>query len=118
KRRWRIAEVRRYEQCELVTLAGADEATAGITRLVIAPFETIEPLNRVARLKRVCLRRWRRGCRALVADVAPPAAVRCARNARIELLPHQLEPALAVVRGLGTRILLADEVGLGKTVQA
>src|SRR5688572_22296097 len=33
-------------------------------------------------------------------------------------MPHQLEPALAVVRGLGSRLLLADEVGLGKTIQA
>jgi superfamily II DNA or RNA helicase len=36
----------------------------------------------------------------------------------MDLLPHQLEPALAVVRGLGSRVLLADAVGLGKTVQA
>jgi SNF2 family DNA or RNA helicase len=33
-------------------------------------------------------------------------------------MPHQLEPALAVVRGLGSRVLLADDVGLGKTIQA
>jgi superfamily II DNA or RNA helicase len=33
-------------------------------------------------------------------------------------LPHQLAPALALLRGLGPRVLLADEVGLGKTVQA
>jgi SNF2 family DNA or RNA helicase len=33
-------------------------------------------------------------------------------------MPHQLEPALAVVRGLGCRVLLSDEVGLGKTIQA
>jgi len=118
KRRWRVAELRRYEQCELVTLAGAEPATAGLTRRVIAPFEAIEPVNRVPRVKRVGLRRWRRGCRALIADVSPPGAIRSARNARIELLPHQLEPALAVVRGLGTRMLLADDVGLGKTVQA
>ena len=63
------------------------------------------------------------------ADVAPrlPRARRVAvsagrparpRRARIDLLPHQLEPALAVVSGLGSRLLLADEVGLGKTIQA
>jgi superfamily II DNA or RNA helicase len=33
-------------------------------------------------------------------------------------LPYQLEPALALVRGRGSRLLLADDVGLGKTVQA
>ena len=36
----------------------------------------------------------------------------------MDLMPHQLEPALAIVHGRGTRILIADEVGLGKTVQA
>ena len=33
-------------------------------------------------------------------------------------MPHQLEPALAIVNGLGTRVLIADDVGLGKTIQA
>jgi superfamily II DNA or RNA helicase len=36
----------------------------------------------------------------------------------MDLLPHQLAPALAILRGLGSRVLLADDVGLGKTVQA
>ncbi len=118
QKRWRVEEVRRFEKCDVVRLAGADEATAGITRCVITPFEIVERLDRPPRLKRVGLRRWRRGCRALIAEVAPPGSLRSARNARIDLLPHQLEPALAIVRGLGTRVLLADEVGLGKTVQA
>jgi superfamily II DNA or RNA helicase len=39
-------------------------------------------------------------------------------NANIDLLPHQLQPALAVVSGLGCRLLLADDVGLGKTIEA
>ena len=44
--------------------------------------------------------------------------LRTIRHAGIEVMPHQLEPALAVLRGLGCRVLLADEVGLGKTIQA
>lgn len=39
-------------------------------------------------------------------------------NADIALLPYQLEPALALINGTAARILIADEVGLGKTVQA
>ena len=66
----------------------------------------------------VTRRRWRRACRALIADHTPPGALRSGRRARIDLLPHQLEPALAIVRGLGSRLLLADDVGLGKTIQA
>ena len=36
----------------------------------------------------------------------------------VERYPHQLKAALAVMRDLGGRALLADEVGLGKTIEA
>src|SRR5207253_2844748 len=61
---------------------------------------------------------WRRACRALIAGNVPPGALRRVRRGRLDLLPHQLEPALAIIRGLGSRVLLADDVGLGKTIQA
>ena len=38
--------------------------------------------------------------------------------ADLAILPYQLEPALAMVRGDANRVLIADAVGLGKTVQA
>src|SRR5215471_3562265 len=37
---------------------------------------------------------------------------------RIELIPHQLYIASEVARRLAPRVLLADEVGLGKTIEA
>jgi len=40
------------------------------------------------------------------------------QRAGIDLLPFQLEPALALICGHASRFLLADEVGLGKTIQA
>ena len=33
-------------------------------------------------------------------------------------MPHQIDPVLAVLRGRASRLLLADAVGLGKTIQA
>ena len=36
----------------------------------------------------------------------------------IQLLAYQLEPALAVFRHSATRVLIGDDVGLGKTVEA
>lgn len=45
-------------------------------------------------------------------------SLRSPATARISLLPFQLEPALAITRGLATRVLIADDVGLGKTIQA
>ncbi len=85
---------------------------------VITPFDTVDPVERPRRPRLVTRRRWRRACRALIANHTPPGCLRSGRRARIDLLPHQLEPALAIVRGLGSRLLLADAVGLGKTIQA
>ncbi len=44
--------------------------------------------------------------------------VRGLLGARIELLPHQLDVACEVSARLAPRVLLADEVGLGKTIEA
>ena len=118
QQRWRIVAVRAYEACQLFTLAGLGPFNAGLHSSVLAPFDRIEPLERVSRVRIVQPRLWRRRCRALVAADCAAGSLRAAPNARIDLLPHQLEPALGVVRGLGSRVLLADEVGLGKTIQA
>lgn len=44
--------------------------------------------------------------------------VRGLRGPRVSLLPHQLYIADAVARRYAPRVLLADEVGLGKTIEA
>ena len=108
----------RYDRCTVVTLTGIGTQNAGVERRVLTPFDSVEPLERPARLRVVRMRRWRRLCRALVAEHGPASMLRTALRARIDLLPYQLEPALAVIRGLGSRVLIADEVGLGKTIQA
>jgi superfamily II DNA or RNA helicase len=110
---WRVADARAYEGCTLLTLVNAQAS-----RRVLAPFDDVEPLTRTQRPKYVGIRRWRRVCRALLASANPPGSLRTAAAAQIDLLPHQLAPALALLRGDGCRLLLADDVGLGKTVQA
>ena len=116
--RWRVLDVRAYEDCELVTLTGVSPPYIGVERRFLAPFDVIEPIDRRIRPRVVRAERWRNACRHLLADNRPPGGLEAALHARIDLLPHQLEPALAILRGLGSRVLLADEVGLGKTIQA
>lgn len=116
--RWRVVELRRYDECHLVSLAGAGAQNVGERCRIMAPFDRIEPIVRPSKLRLVTPRQWRAGCRAVIADDTPPGGLAGARHARIDILPHQLEPALAVVNGLGSRLLLADDVGLGKTIQA
>jgi SNF2 family DNA or RNA helicase len=116
--RWRVVDVRPYDGCSIVTLAGLAPPQAGRQRRVITPFDAIEPVDRARRPRLVKTAAWTRACRALIAADTPPASLRSAARARIDLLSYQLEPALAIVRGIGCRVLLADEVGLGKTIQA
>src|SRR5690348_7116261 len=87
--RWRVVEVHAFEACRLVTLASADPESFGIRRRLLTPFDDVDPIVVRPRARRVRIRRWRRACRALIASDAPPASLRCAAAARIDLLPHQ-----------------------------
>ena len=60
----------------------------------------------------------RRPARACGRDALLDVAFATAAHANLTLIPFQLEPALALVGGHGCRFLIADDVGLGKTVQA
>src|SRR5437660_1000655 len=116
--RWRIVRIRVYEACQVVTLCGLAPPQQGLERRFVLPVDRVRPIVGRAGLRRVRTVTWRRACRALIAADGPPGSLRAAAAARIDLLPHQLEPAMAVLRGIATRLLLADEVGLGKTIQA
>ena len=118
RQRWVVTAVRPHDQCSVITLSGLGPGNAGLERQVLAPFDLVESLASPRSLRIVRPRRWRRVCRQLIADGGPSSILRTARSARMDLMPYQLEPALAIIHGRGTRVLIADEVGLGKTVQA
>jgi superfamily II DNA or RNA helicase len=117
RRRWRVVDVRAHEACQVLSLAGEGPDLGAHCR-VITPFDRVDPIVRPAGVRLVSRRLWRRACRALIAGALPPGALRSGASARMDLLPHQLEPALAIAGGAGCRLLLADAVGLGKTIQA
>jgi len=118
RQRWRVVAARAFDSCRLVTLTGLGPFNIGLEQSVLVPFDRIEPLAPSTRIRFVRPQQWRRRCRALIASDTSAGQLRALHHAAIDVLPHQLEPALAVVRGLGSRVLLADEVGLGKTIQA
>lgn len=114
--RWRVARVDKYEKCSVLTLDGRNAANAHSRVRVIEPFDRPTPAaagQMVRRKRRTVLRT----ALAAIANPRPAIGLWTAAEASIDLLPHQLEPALAVLRG-ATRLLLADAVGLGKTIQA
>jgi superfamily II DNA or RNA helicase len=117
-RRWRVADVRSYESCQLVTLLPATSPAVPVPTRLLTPFDDLVPIEKPNKPRRVSRRLWRRACRALIARNVPPGSLLAAPRVRFDPLAYQLQPALAVLHGLATRVLLADEVGLGKTIQA
>ena len=63
-------------------------------------------------------RRWLHELRAHAVAANPLGGLSSAAGTSITLFPYQLEPALAMLRFGHSRVLIADDVGLGKTVQA
>jgi superfamily II DNA or RNA helicase len=118
QRTWIVRDVHSYETCQLLTLAALSPTGSSSALRVIHPFDDVEEARSIHASRRISLRAWRRACKAVLLEDGPSWALRTAISAGIELLAYQLEPALAVLRGLGSRILIADDVGLGKTVQA
>ena len=118
QRTWVVQDVDGYESCRILTLSGRTNDGTPQTVRFVHPFDDVESAGGTGRPRRVGIRAWRHACRALIAADGPVWAIRTAAAARILLLPYQLEPAMALLRGLGCRLLIADEVGLGKTVQA
>jgi superfamily II DNA or RNA helicase len=113
---WTLAREQRFDSCRLLTLAGASAANATQTLRVIAPFDRPRPLSR-QKLRRRPRRAVLRAALGAIAFARTAHGLWSAASASIDVLPYQLEPALAVIDG-ATRLLLADAVGLGKTIQA
>jgi superfamily II DNA or RNA helicase len=113
---WRLVRVQEFEACRLLTLEGHDRSNAGERLRLVEPFDRPRPIAAL-RLRKRSRRSAIASALAAIAAARPQRGLWTAAGATIELLPYQLEPALAVLGG-ATRVLLADAVGLGKTIQA
>jgi superfamily II DNA or RNA helicase len=114
--RWHVRDARNLTHGAFVVLDAAEAANPRQTLTLLLPFDGLEAIaarSPARRRRHVVLRR---ALRAL-SEARPEQGLWTARGARMDLLPWQLEPALDVLRG-ATRLLLADAVGLGKTIQA
>lgn len=112
QRRWRVERAHRDRGIVRLDVAHRE---ARLT--VLVPFDlivTTAPGRRAVRVRRQHIH-----ARVLAAlgSTGGQRLVTTSRDARIELWPHQFEPVLAVLAGQ-RRVLIADEVGLGKTIQA
>jgi superfamily II DNA or RNA helicase len=116
-RAWHLCDVTEHDECVELHLRGGNDP-AGAATILVHPFDRVSLVPPCGRPRVVRVRTW---CRALAARViglraydrlVTPVA------ARFDLLPFQLEPAIAMALGGTPRVLLADAVGLGKTIQA
>jgi len=115
---WRVLEIRTYPPCRVLALTGVN-ANVGNRCELLWPFDAVDVVRPPSgALRRVSLRRWRRAVRSVLAQSSGEGVLQAAKSATIDILPYQLEPVAAVLRGRGCRLLLADDVGLGKTIQA
>ncbi len=112
ERRWRVEMSRREGRVIRLDVRGPSGPAT-----FLVPFD--RPVLSRGRTRPVA-RRYRHG-RAVIGALAARAftvrTLASAVGARIALLPHQLEPALAIEDG-ARRVLVADDVGLGKTIEA
>ena len=117
--RWTVTESSAFRDTTIVTVVGCDRTNRGTRTRYLLPFEPVERLPQVDTTRIVSRRRWRRLAAGALAQATPSfASLRTPAHADITILPYQLEPALAVSSGAAARILIADDVGLGKTIQA
>jgi superfamily II DNA or RNA helicase len=118
--RWRVAAESSFGAISIIDVDGCDATNHGVTARFLLPFEAVDPESPPSAAPRfVTMERWTRAARSVLAAAVPDwTSLRAAARATLTVLPFQLEPAIAVARGDACRVLIADEVGLGKTIQA
>ena len=119
--RWRVEGSVSYSDCGALRLTGVDVDNRFQVRTFLLPFDRPRPLRpgpRSATRAIMRPRRWLRALREKARDARPFGGLSSAVTSTVDLLPYQLEPALAMRRHGCLRILIADAVGLGKTIQA
>lgn len=112
-RRWLLDASVTHADCHELHLVHLRD---GSRRVLLWPFDRPASIEVRRQVRAVRLRSW---CAAIQSRAACTIDVDTPRPplASVDVMPFQLAPAVAMAAG-ASRLLLADEVGLGKTIQA
>jgi ERCC4-related helicase len=118
--RWEVAFVQPAGEQKLYRLRCLEGGLRGREFDLLSPFEQIEPIPRAPDpTKPGRLRDWRTYHEAfLLEQELGPHALLAAQPGRLRPMAYQLVPVLRALSMPRPRLLLADDVGLGKTIQA
>lgn len=117
-RRWTVVARTTFADCAALRLRPTLSRSEEADRTLLLPFDRPVATNRDAPLAVVRPRRWLHTLKRAAALSHPWGGLTAAATSDLQLHPYQLEPALAMLRHGVTRVLVADAVGLGKTIQA
>jgi hypothetical protein len=117
---WQIVLSQNLGAHTLYRLRGVDGILKGQELDLLHPFEAISPVPReLAPEKAAPLTNWLVYNQAFLLEQAlGSSALLAAQPGRLQIQPYQLVPVLRAIRSSRVRLLLADGVGLGKTIQA
>ena len=118
--RWEVVYSQALGSQALFRLRGLEGALAGRELDLLHPFESIEPIVHAFQPRKAGrLKEWSIYHQAfLLEQMLGANAFLAAQPGRLRLEPYQLVPVLRAIRMSRPRLLLADGVGLGKTIEA
>ena len=118
--RWEIVFSQSLGSQTLYRLRGLHGAFKGEEVELLEPFETIKPTYRKLDPEHAGpIRNWLLYHQAFLLEQAlGPSALLAVQPGRLKLEAYQLVPVLRAIRMSRVRLLLADSVGLGKTIEA
>ncbi|MFH0822710.1 MAG: helicase-related protein, partial [Pseudomonadota bacterium] len=118
--RWEIVAGEHLGAQTLYRLRGLENAVMGKEFDLLNPFEAIEPVLHEIRPDHAApLANWLVYHQAFLLDQAlGPRALSAVQPGRLRIESYQLVPVLRAIKMSRPRLLLADGVGLGKTIQA
>ncbi|MGC8863221.1 MAG: helicase-related protein [Armatimonadota bacterium] len=118
--RWEVVDTYPLGEQTRFRLRGLDHALRGYEIDVLSPFEDVDvPVRAFSPENATPLNNWLVYHRAfLLEQRLGPNTLQAVRPGRLVLEPYQLVPVMRALNLSRTRLLLCDDVGLGKTIEA